>query len=116
MKSKLDERRSSGDPNLVRAREDPITEFVVETPIHTETHRNPVLRFDRVAIWLSESHGGRLFLTDFRLDQPSGLWIIRIHSWETSGCLNDWLVFELARRGRNLNDVVLLIGVLQHSA
>jgi hypothetical protein len=43
--------------NVVRAAartgcalEDPITRFVVETPIHTETHRNPVLRFDRVAI------------------------------------------------------------------
>ena len=50
MKSKLYERRSSGDPNMMRAREVPITRYVVETPIHTETHRNPVLRFDCVAI------------------------------------------------------------------
>jgi hypothetical protein len=74
MKSKLYERRSSGDPNRMRAREDPITRCVVETPMHTETHRNPVLRFDRVAICaLTIGRRDRLFPADFPLDQPSGL-------------------------------------------
>ena len=57
-----------------RALEDPITRFVVETPIHTETHRNPVLRFDRVAICAPTiGRRDRPFAADFRLDQPSAL-------------------------------------------
>ena len=63
----------SGDPNMMHAREDPITRFVVETPIHTETHRSPVLRFDRVAICALTIGRRRLFRADFRIDQPWGL-------------------------------------------
>jgi len=33
-----------------------------------QSHRNPVLRFDRIAIGLSESRGGKLFL-QFSADQ-----------------------------------------------